>query len=62
MKTTRRLKNISGYKMIGTRNIDTQFQRIFLLGKYTVDYSNLPERFIKRKITKVKYKAPEYKG
>jgi len=32
------------------------------LGKYTTDYSNLPERYIKRKITKVKYKAPEYKG
>lgn len=32
------------------------------LGKYTTDFSNLPERYIKRKITKVKYKAPEYKG
>jgi len=28
------------------------------LGKYTVDYSNLPERYIKRKITKIKYKSP----
>jgi len=29
------------------------------LGKYTTDYSNLPERYIKKKITKVKYKAPD---
>ncbi len=33
-----------------------------MLGRYTVDYSNLPEQYLKRKITKVKYKAPEYKG
>merc|ERR1719481_1065542 len=28
------------------------------LGKYTTDYSNLPERYLKRKITKIKYKSP----
>jgi len=28
------------------------------LGKYTTDYSNLPQRYIKRKITKVDWRAP----
>lgn len=28
------------------------------LGKYTTDFSNLPQRFIKRKITKVEWKSP----
>jgi len=28
------------------------------LGKYTTDYSNLPQRYLKRKITKVEYKSP----
>jgi len=28
------------------------------LGKYTTDYSNLPQRYIKRKITKVQWKSP----
>lgn len=28
------------------------------LGKYTTDYSNLPERFLKRMITKVEWKSP----
>jgi len=28
------------------------------LGKYTTDYSNLPQKYIKRKITKVEYKSP----
>jgi len=33
------------------------------LGKYTTDFSNLPERYIKRKVTKIKYKSsngPEF--
>eukprot|EP00088_Acartia_fossae_P050749 TRINITY_DN568_c0_g1_i1.p1 TRINITY_DN568_c0_g1~~TRINITY_DN568_c0_g1_i1.p1 ORF type:complete len:267 (-),score=27.01 TRINITY_DN568_c0_g1_i1:101-901(-) len=29
------------------------------LGKYTTDVSNLPERYIKRKSTKVKYRSPK---
>ena len=33
--------------------------KILYLGKYTTDYSNLPERYITRKITKIKYKAPD---
>eukprot|EP00088_Acartia_fossae_P018462 TRINITY_DN20678_c0_g1_i2.p1 TRINITY_DN20678_c0_g1~~TRINITY_DN20678_c0_g1_i2.p1 ORF type:complete len:282 (-),score=45.74 TRINITY_DN20678_c0_g1_i2:214-1026(-) len=28
------------------------------LGKYTTDYGNLPERYMKRQVTKVKYKSP----
>merc|ERR1719357_573589 len=28
------------------------------LGTYSKDYSNLPERYIKKKITKIKYKSP----
>jgi len=28
------------------------------LGTYTKDYSNLPERYIKKKMTKIKYKSP----
>jgi len=28
------------------------------LGRYTTDYSNFPQRYIKRKITKIKYKSP----
>lgn len=28
------------------------------LGKYTTDFSNLPQRYIKRKITKVEWKSP----
>ena len=30
------------------------------LGKYTTDYSNLPQRFIKKKITKVEWKSPNH--
>jgi len=29
------------------------------LGKYTKDYANLPERYLKRKISKVEYKSPD---
>lgn len=29
------------------------------LGKYTTDYSNLPQRYIQRKITKVEWKSPD---
>jgi len=29
------------------------------LGKYTTDYSNLPQRYIKKKITKVEWKTPD---
>lgn len=29
------------------------------LGTYTVDYSNLPERYLKRKISKVEWKTPD---
>jgi len=28
------------------------------LGQYTTDYSNLPQRYIKRKSTKIRYKSP----
>ena len=30
------------------------------LGKYTTDYSNLPQRYIKKKITKVEWKSPNH--
>ena len=30
------------------------------LGKYTTDYSNLPQRYIKRMITKVEWKSPNH--
>ena len=30
------------------------------LGKFTTDYSNLPQRYIKRKITKVEWKSPNH--
>ena len=29
------------------------------LGKFTTDYANLPERYIYKKITKIKYRSPE---
>jgi len=32
------------------------------LGTYTVDYGNLPERYLKRKITKVEWKTPDSDG
>ena len=30
------------------------------LGRYTTDYSNLPQRYIKRMITKVEWKSPNH--
>jgi len=51
---------ILGIYKINKKLIDKFYNdKILYLGKYTTDYSNLPERYITRKITKIKYKAPE---
>ena len=30
------------------------------LGKYTTDYSNLPQRYLKRMITRIEWKSPNH--